>query len=186
MSLVSEGTYRRNTTVVKTAVLSIRKGKPQAVIMIGAYRPCAEFIKVARMVKLDSLFVNISFVGSKALARELGDAAEGVMISQVVPFPWDDSVPLVARYQAALKDADADAGFVSLEGYMVGRLVVQALEKVSGDPTRQAFLDAVAATGSFDLGGVRLEYGAEDNQSMDQVFLTVIQSDHSFRPVQTL
>ncbi len=186
MELVSEGTYKRNTTAIKSAVLSIRKGKPQAVIMIGAYKPCAEFIKVAHKVKMDSVFVNISFVGSKALAKELGDAAEGVMISQVVPLPWDDSIPLVADYQTALKAADADAevGFVSLEGYMVGRLAIQALEKTPGEPTRQAFLDAIATTGTFDLGGVNLVYSAGDNQGMDQVFLTAIQPDHSFTPVQ--
>ena len=84
-----------------------------------------------------------------ALARELGEVAEGVMISQVVPFPWDNSIPLVAEYQTALKAADAHAevGFVSLEGYMVGRLVIQALEKAPGKLTRQAFLDGIASTG---------------------------------------
>ena len=55
-----------------------------------------------------------------------------MVVTQVVPFPWDTSVPLVARYQAALKTAnpDAEIGFVSLEGYMVGYFVVQALEKL--------------------------------------------------------
>ncbi len=87
MKLVAEGTFERNTVAVKGALLNIRKGEPEAVIMVGPYKPCAEFIKLARSVKLDAVFVNISFVGSNALAKELGNAGGGVVITQVVPFP---------------------------------------------------------------------------------------------------
>ena len=185
MKLVAEGTYQRNTVAVKTALLKIRKAKPDAVVMVGAYKPIAAFIKLARKVKMDAAFVNISFVGSRALSQELGDAGNGVIISQVVPFPWDTSVPLVKAYQAALKavDAKAEPGFVTLEGYMVGRLAVMALEKTGRDLSRQALLNAIWSQGSFDLGGVTLTYGATDNQGMDQVFMTHIKPDGSFEPI---
>ena len=188
MKLVSEGTYKRNTTAVKTAVLSIRKGKPEAVIMIGAYKPCAEFIKVSKRVRMDPIFLNVSFVGSKALAKELGKHGQGVVVTQVVPFPEDTSIPLVAQYRKALKASgpDAEPGFVSLEGYMVGRLVLQALEKLGGVVTRDGLLAIIARVGTFDLGGVTLTYGRDDNQGMDQVFLTVIESDGSFKAVKQL
>ncbi len=188
MKLVSEGTYKRNTTAVKTAVLSIRKGKPEAVIMIGAYKPCAEFIKVSKRVRMDPIFLNVSFVGSKALAKELGKHGQGVVVTQVVPFPEDTSIPLVAQYRKALKASgpDAEPGFVSLEGYMVGRLVLQALEKLGGVVTRDGLLATIARVGTFDLGGVTLTYGRDDNQGMDQVFLTVIESDGSFKAVKQL
>jgi ABC-type branched-subunit amino acid transport system substrate-binding protein len=154
--------------------------------MVGAYKPIAEFIKLARKVKMTSTFVNISFVGSDALAKELGPDGEGVVITQVVPFPWDESIPLVKQYQAAMKahDANAQPGFVSLEGYIVGRIAIAALEKVQGEVTRDAFLKAM--NGSFDLGGMTLTYGAGDNQGLDDVFLTVIQADGTFRAVQRL
>lgn len=188
MKLVSEGTYKRNTTAVKTAVLSIRKGKPEAVIMIGAYKPCAEFIKVSKRVRMDPIFLNVSFVGSKALAKELGKHGQGVVVTQVVPFPEDTSIPLVAQYRKALKASgpDAEPGFVSLEGYMVGRLVLQALEKLGAVVTREGLLATIARVGTFDLGGVTLTYGKNDNQGMDQVFLTVIESDGSFKAVKQL
>jgi ABC-type branched-subunit amino acid transport system substrate-binding protein len=187
MALVAEGTYERNTTAVKSAVLAIKKGNPQAVIMIGAYKPCTEFIKLSRQVKMEAVFVNISFVGSNALAKELGEAGEGVVVTQVVPFPGDTSIPLVAAYHQALKlvDPKAEPGFVSLEGYMAGRLVFAALERVEGEPTRQSLLKALSA-GTFDLGGAKLAYGPTDNQGMDEVFLTVIQKDGSFKPVKSL
>lgn len=188
MKLVAEGTFERNTTAVKTALLAIRKADPEAVVMVGPYKPCAEFIKLAHRLKLDPVFVNISFVGANALAKELGEDGKGVVVTQVVPFPGDTSIPLVARYQKALKAANPDAqiGFVSLEGYIVGRLVIEALGKVNGPVTRAGLLSTFKEVGTFDLGGIILYYGPDDNQGMDQVFLTVIQADGSFKPVDRL
>ncbi len=188
MALVAEGTYVRNTTAVKTALLTIRKAAPQAVGMVGTYAACAEFIRLARRLGLDAVFVNISFVGSNSLAKELGSDGKGVVISQVVPFPGDATVPVVARYQKALKAAapEAEFGFVSLEGYLVGRLVAEALSSLDGPVTRAGLLTAIKERGTFDLGGITLTYGPNKNQGMDRVFLTVIQADGSIRAVDRL
>ena len=188
MSLVAEGTYKRNTTAVKSAVLKIRKAKPDSVVMVGAYKPIAAFIKLAKKIGIDATFVNISFVGSKALAEELGDDGAGVVVTQVVPFPWDRSIPVVAQYHEALRavSPDAEPGFVSLEGYLVGRLTIAVLEKMGGRFSRQAFMKTVSALGRFSLDGVELAFGPDDNQGSDDVFLTVIQPDGSFRAVSRL
>jgi len=188
MQLAGEGTFERNTVAVKTALLAIKKAEPHAVIMISPYKPAAEFIKLAKQIKLDVTFVNISFVGSDALAKELGPVGAGVAITQVVPFPKDAAIPVVGRYQASLKASapDAQPGFVSLEGYLVGRAIIAALEKVSGDPTRQALIEAVQKAGTLDLDGFKLVYSPSNNRGSDQVFLTVIQPDGSFKAVDRL
>jgi ABC-type branched-subunit amino acid transport system substrate-binding protein len=188
MSLVASGTFRRNTTAVKSALLEIMKANPEAVVTVGPYKPVAEFIKLARQAKMDAIFVAISFVGSDALAQEMGNKGAGVIVSQVVPFPGDKSLPVVASYQTALAalDPEAKPGFVSLEGYLVGRLVIEALKRVPGEPTREALLDAVTYTGAFDLDGMELTYGPENNQGMNEVFFTVLQADGSFKPVTRL
>jgi ABC-type branched-subunit amino acid transport system substrate-binding protein len=185
---VAEGTYMRGTTAVKRALLAIRKGSPQAVVMVGAYKPCAEFIKLAHTIKLDTIFVNISFVGSKALAEELGQDGKGVVVTQVVPLPDDVDIPLVARYQRAMKATNpyAKVGFVSLEGYIVGRLTVEALNRLGNPVTRAGLLSTIRDVGVFDLDGVTLSYGPDDNQGMDRVFVTVIQQDGSFKAVDGL
>jgi ABC-type branched-subunit amino acid transport system substrate-binding protein len=110
------------------------------------------------------------------------------VITQVVPFPKDAAITVVGRYQAALKASapDAQPGFVSLEGYLVGRAIIAALEKVNGDPTRQALIEAVQKAGTFDLGGFSLAYSPSSNRGSDQVFLTVIQADGSFKAVDHL
>jgi branched-chain amino acid transport system substrate-binding protein len=188
MQLAGEGTFERNTVAVKAALLAIKKAEPHAVIMISPYKPAAEFIKLAKQIKFDPTFVNISFVGSDALAKELGPVGAGVVITQVVPFPKDAAIPVVGRYHASLKATapDAQPGFVSLEGYLVGRAIIAALEKVNGEPTRQALVEAVQKAGSFDLGGFALSYSATSNRGSNQVFLTVIQPDGSFKAVTRL
>lgn len=187
MALVAEGTFKRNTIAIKSALLEIMKGQPEAVVTVGPYKPIAEFIKLARQLKVDATFVAISFVGSDSLAQELGNQGAGVVVSQVVPFPRDKSLPVVTSYQAALAAANPNAkpGFVSLEGYLVGQLVIEALKRVQGDLTREAFLDAIESA-PFDLGGVRLSFSATQNQGSNQVYFTVLQADGSFRPVTRL
>ena len=187
MALAAEGAYVRNTTAVKRALLEIREGNPQAVIIIGAYQPAATFIKWARRIGLDAVFVNISFVGSNALLNELGSDGEGVVVTQVVPFPRDTSVPVVARYHEALAavDASASPGFVSLEGYLAGLLIMEGLDRTGPEPTRESFLRTLQEAGPIDLGGFAVEYGVRDNQGSDRVFLTSIQAGQ-FQAMQRL
>ncbi|MGB8277232.1 MAG: ABC transporter substrate-binding protein [Methylovirgula sp.] len=186
MNLVAEATFERNTTAVKLALLTIRQAKPEAVILIGPYKPCAAFIRLARQLQMNTFFATISFVGSDRLAKELGAEGAEVVVTQVVPFPEDASMPFVARYHHALAafDPRAAPGFVSLEGYLVGRLVVAALEKIPGEPTRRALLDTIF-NNSFDFLAMRLTYRPNDNRGSDAVFLTMIQSDGKFKPIKT-
>lgn len=188
MQLVAEGTYPRNTVAVKGALLSIRKSKPDAVVMVGAYKPIAEFVTLAKKMRFKSTFVTISFVGSKALAEKLGGLGEGLVITQVVPFYNNTDIPLVQSYVKALESFNKriEPGFVSLEGYMVGRLVIESLESAGRDVSRAKLLSAIKQQGEFDLGGVELTYGPTDNQGMDKVYLSVIQKDGSFQYVENL
>jgi ABC-type branched-subunit amino acid transport system substrate-binding protein len=151
--------------------------------MVGAYKPCAALIKLAHKLEFSPVFVNISFVGASALAKELGPDGRGVVVSQVVPFPWDTSLKVVADYQAAIKTAP---DFVSLEGYLVGRLAIAALEKLGPAPTRDGLIKAIKETGKFDIGGLTMTFGPSKNEGLDEVFLTVIQPDGSFKAVDKL
>ena len=188
LELAGVGTYPRNTTAVKTALLDLSHSRPEAVVIIGAYRPVAAFIRWARLLGFDPVFINISFVGSNALANELGEAGNGVLVTQVVPFPGDDSIPIVSDYQNALAAyaPESEPGFVSLEGYIVGRFVVEALDRAGPDLTRNGFINAVTLTGVHDLGGFELEFGPIDNQGSDRVFLTEIGPDGHYHPIERL
>ncbi|HKY94897.1 MAG TPA: ABC transporter substrate-binding protein [Kiloniellales bacterium] len=180
LEVVSQGVYPRNTTAVKRALLAIRQGDPEAVVIVGTYAPSAAFTLWARKLGLPVLFVNLSFVGSEALAQALvehapdGAAVADTYISQVVPPPDGETLPLLAQYRAAI---GGDTSFISLEGYIAGRLAIAVLQAIEGEPTREAFLASLQRIGSFDLGGFALRYGPGDNQGSDAVFLTAVEAD---------
>ena len=163
---VAIGLYPRNTTAVKTALLDLREGAPEAVIMIGAYEPMAALIKWGRTTGFDPVFLNVSFVGSNALARELGTDGAGVVVTQVVPFPDDDSLPLIAAYKRALAvyAPDAVPGFVSLEGYLAGRLAIAGLDSCGPAVDRACFVNALLGADAIDIDGFELSFGENDNQ----------------------
>ena len=182
------GVYPRNTQAVKTSLLDLQQGNPEAIIMIGAYRPVATLIAWARHIGLDVVFMTVSFVGSNALAEELGPNGIGIYVTQVVPFPTDGSVAIVAAYLKALAAYSPDAvpGFVSLEGYMAGRLAIAGLERCGQEVDRACFLNGLRSADVIDLDGFQLRYGPLDNQGSDEIFLTVIGSDGTYHPVTTL
>ena len=109
-------------------------------------------------------------------------------MTQVVPFPEDSSIPVVADYHRALEALapESEPGFVSLEGYIVGRFVVEAVDRAGPDLTRNGFINAVTLTGLHDLGGFELEFGPIDNQGSDRVFLTEIGPDGRYRAIERL
>ncbi len=188
MEPVAVGLYPRNTLAVKTALLDLRREDPEAVIIIGAYQPVGTFIAWARYVGLDAVFMTVSFVGSNALAEQLGPYGTGVFVTQVVPFPTDDSIPIVTAYLRALSvyDPEAVPGFVSLEGYLAGRLAIAGLDGCGQQLTRACFLGILNHTNVISLNGFDLTYGENDNQGSDTVFLTVIGADGQYHPAETL
>ena len=187
MEPVAIGLYPRNTLAVRTALLDLQQGNPEAVVLVGAYQPVAALIKWARYLGEDWIFVTISFVGSNALAEELGPVGDGVFVTQVVPFPTDDSLPVVASYLDALEAHDPAAvpGFVSLEGYLAGRMAIAGLERCGRDLTRTCFLGEILRGEPVDIDGFKLSFADGGNQGSDAVFLTVI-SDGRYVPTDSM
>lgn len=180
LTLVSTGTYERNTVAVLGGMRDIYKSDPQAVVVVGAYAACVEFIKLSKLrCGDDILFSNISFVGASSLQKALGDFGRNVVVSQVVPLPWNSEIPLVREYVSALDTYQHGhkPDFTSFEGYIAGRLFAAIARKVQGELTRENFIKTMEATGRFDLGGVVLEFGPEDHQGMDTIHLTSIFPD---------
>ena len=186
---VSSGYYMRNTTAVKRAVFQIAEARPQAVIIIGAYAPAAEAIKRLRNeLEPDPVFMAVSFVGSEALSEELGDSGAGVYVTQVTPLPDNQNSQVVRNYRAALSAyaPDAEPGFVSLEGYLTGRMAIAGLELCGRDLTRSCFLTALRNAQTISIDDIRLRFGIGDNQGSDKVRLTVLGDDGNYREVSSI
>ncbi len=174
-------TYERNTTDVANAVSRVleRRGL-KAVIMVATYRAAARFIEQVRTQRPAMLFTNVSFVGSEALAEELVQLgprfAEGIIVTQVVPLPTSRSTA-VLRYQEALaRYAPGEKpDFVSLEGYVDGTLLVEALRRTGRSLTTEHLVQALENLHGLDLGlGTALSFGPSEHQGSHKVWGTVL------------
>jgi branched-chain amino acid transport system substrate-binding protein len=181
MKIHSQGTVERNTLKVEEAVGSINTSQPDAIVMVGAYAACAEFIRQMKKAGSGATFYNVSFVGSKALADALGKEGPGVAISQVVPFPWGMSVPVVKEYQQLAKKAGyADYNFSALEGFLSAKVMVEGLRRAGKQPTREGLVDALEKMNEVDLGGFFISYSPKNRAGSKFVDLTIIGREGKF------
>ena len=177
---IAHGRYERNTVAVEKALANLieHEPSPKAVIMVGAYAPCAAFIRLAREYKLEAIFLNVSFVGPTSLARSLGTAGEGVIVTQVVPH-FESDLPIVRDYRAALHACDSNAvpSFGSLEGYVATRIFCRAISGIGGTLTRRSVLESLEGLGTFDIGlGAPLHLTSVDHQACHRVWPTVLRN----------
>ncbi len=186
--LTEEVAYPRNTEAVKVAVLDLRRADVDAVVIIGAYKPAATMIRWAKRLGFDPYFINISFIGSSALAGELGSDGDGVYVTQVVPFPFSSELPVMSKYRAALAQVAPQSrpSFVSLEGYLAGRLAAEGVRLAGENLTRQGFLQALREADLINLDDFILDYGDGDNQGSDRVYLTRLDAFGTFHPVKNM
>lgn len=178
--------YERNTLAVEDALATLLYAdhEPRAIIMIGAYHPCAKFIQLAHAAGIKPMFLNVSFVGSDSLAAELGKLPAHVIVTQVVPHPLDAGVPIVREYQADARAANPSGApsVGELEGYISARILIAALERIGGTPTREGVIDALEGLGEFDIGlGEKLKLGPDLHQASHQVWPTQLR-DGAFVP----
>ena len=180
LKIHSTGTVERNTIKVEEAVKAIHHSQPDAIVMVSAYTSCAEFIRQMRKAGSGAIFYNVSFVGSKALADALGKEGYGVAISQVVPFPWARSVPVVKDYQQLAKKAGfPDYNFSAMEGFLTAKVVVEGLKRTGKDLTREKFVETMEKM-DVDLGGFHVSYSPKNHAGSKFVDLTIIGQEGKF------
>lgn len=176
------GTVERNTVDVAKAVQDIKAVSPDAIIMVSAYKSCGEFIRQARKAGSNAQFFNVSFVGSNALASDLGTAGSGVAISQVVPFPWSPSVAVVKEYQKTMAQfaPKSPYSFGSLEGYIAAKVFVEGLKRTGKELTRDKFIATLEKTNDLDVGGFHVSFAPNKHDASKYVDLTIIGKSGKF------
>ena len=172
---VATGTVERNSTDVDAALKAIMPARPEAIVQISAYKSCATFIRRARQMGFAGNFYNVSSVGTQALMDELGAMAKGVVVSQVMPFPYSPVSPIASDFLAALKGrAGMQPNYSAMEGFVAARVFVEALRRAGNAPTRENFINAVQGMRDVQLGGFSVDYGPRKNTGSRFVELTLL------------
>ncbi|MBZ0297419.1 MAG: ABC transporter substrate-binding protein [Anaerolineae bacterium] len=181
LEIAVKATIERNSSEVSAAVKQMNATGPQAVVMIGAYDGIAAFVKAMKQAGSNTEFHNVSFVGSISLAKALGADGAGVAISQVVPSPFDQTVPVVKEYQRLMKAAGKTSySFTSLEGYIAARVFIEGLKRTGKNLTREGFIDALEGMRNVNLDGFHIAFSPQNHQASTFVDMTMIARDGRF------
>jgi ABC-type branched-subunit amino acid transport system substrate-binding protein len=181
---VATATVERNTVDVAQAVKTIVPTRPDAVIQISAYKSCAAFIREARKAGYGGTFYNVSFVGTQALADELGSQGAGVVVSQVVPSPYNPARPITRDFLADIKRANGtvQANYSSMEGYIAARLLTEGLEhKPGGGLSRDSLIRGLEGLGRYSMNGFDLQMSSADHVASNFVELSMLTGDGRVR-----
>ena len=183
MKPVAMGTVERGSSDVAKAVKDILAAQPETIVQIGSYKACATFIRLARQAGFTGTFYNVSFVGTQALMDELGAMARGVVVSQVMPYPYSGGTPLAADYLAAMQAAGlrAPPSYSGIEGYVAARVFAEALRRAGRGATRESFLTAVQDMQNLNLNGLTLNFGPQRNTGSHFVEMTMLTDDGRVR-----
>ena len=178
-------TVERNSTDVKAAVDKLVPAMPDAVVQISAYGASAAFVRAARKAGFRGTFYNVSFVGTQALADELGKDGAGVVVSQVVPSPYQPSRQITREFLDAIKKAGdkVQPNYSSMEGFLAARIFTEGLRQAaaSGKISRDSFISGMEGLGSQVISGFPVSFGPNDHTASTFVEMSMLTGDGRVR-----
>ena len=180
---VAQATVERNSVEVAQAVKTLVAAGPDAVVQIGAYKACAAFIREARKAGYGGMFYNVSFVGTQALSDELGKEGAGVVVSQVMPSPYNPARAIAREFADALKAAGngVQANFSSMEGYLAAKLFAEGLRRAGSRPTRESLMAGLESIGRQSFGGFAVSFSPAHHVASSFVELSMLTGDGRVR-----
>ncbi len=180
---VALATVERNSIDVANAMKTLLSAKPDAIIQVSAYKSCAALIRDARKNGFGGQFFNVSFVGTKALSDELGKEASGVVVTQVVPSPFNGVAPIAREFQAAVAahGKNVSVNYSSFEGYLAAKMFADGLVRSGGRATREGLISGLEAIGRTDYGGFQISLSNRDHVASSFVEKSMLTGDGKVR-----
>lgn len=182
---VGTATVERNSEDVRAAVEALVPLKPDAIVQIGAYKACAAFVRAARKAGYGGTFHNVSFVGTQALADELGKDGAGVAVSQVMPSPYSAANGLTRDFVEAARKTGVkmQANYSSIEGFLAARVLTEGLRRVptTGRVTRDALITALESIERQSFGGFDVSFSPRNHVASKFVELSMLTGDGRIR-----
>jgi len=155
--------------------------KPNAIVLSATNTVAAKFITAYRATGAEARFYSFSFLNGQGLHQAIGDAAAGVVVSQVVPYPWNAALPLIAEYQAAMKKiGQKDFSYGSFEGYLNAKVLVEGLRRAGASPAPESVKKALESMNSHDLGGIFIKYSPTQHTGLTFSELSMIRRDGGY------
>jgi ABC-type branched-subunit amino acid transport system substrate-binding protein len=178
---VAIATVERNSVDVAKAVETLTAAAPDAIIQISAYKSCAAFIRAARKSGYGGGLYNVSFVGTQALADELGKDGAGVVVSQVMPSPYSQAKAIAREFTDAVKKSGGkvQANYSSMEGYLTAKILAEGIRR--GGKTRDALITGLESLSNQSFGGFSVNFSRNDHVASSFVEMSMLTGDGRVR-----
>lgn len=179
---VATATVERNSVDVAKAVETLTAAGPDAIVQISAYRSCAAFIRAARKASFGGTFFNVSFVGTQALADELGKEGAGVVVSQVMPSPYTMVRGIAREFADTIRKGGnkVQANYSSMEGYIGAKVMAEGLRR-TGKSGREGLITGLESLGNHSFGGFTVNFSRNDHVASSFVELSMLTGDGRVR-----
>jgi len=166
------GKVERNSLDVTQAAQTIKASGANAVAMGALYGACAKLVETLGAQGQAMMYCSVSTIVTTGLTRYLGAKAHGIGITQVMPDPWQDALPMVAEFHKAMALTNGEISYGALEGYINAQLILRGIAQCGDTLTWQRFVDALERR--HDLGGFALDFSSATHTGSKYVGLTVI------------
>ena len=181
LELLAEASIDNRSADVTQQIEQLRKTNPQVVLLISNAKAAAGFVNGARALGFRPTFVSLSNTSSASFIQDLGKAAEGVVVTQVMPSPHAGRVRVVSEFrEAAAQPPGVPVSHASLQGYVTAKFIHEAIRRAGPDVDRAGLVDAINRANTFDLGDFTLAYPRDSRQGSRLAELTVISRDGRF------
>jgi branched-chain amino acid transport system substrate-binding protein len=167
--------FKEDGSDIAQAVGPIAKLNPPAVLLLTLAGPAPKLVDAYLKSGAHTQFFALSIVATDVLYKAIGERARGIIVTQIVPFPWDRTIPVVREYQELLRTKGITEYSPSgMEGFVLAKALVEGLQAAGRNLTREGLLQAFEKMRDRDLGGVKLSYSANDHNGSHFVEITMI------------
>ncbi len=176
LKIVAEGQFTRNTEAFEDGLREIMKVKPRAVVLVGTAKVLAMFVKKAKSLSYNPIFINVSFVGTSSFLNEVGADGDNSYITQVVPHPEYSQATVVKNFREDMKaSGKSSITYGALEGYINALVLTEGLKAAGKDLNRDNFRKALESI-HLDLGGFNIAFSENNHQGSKKVYITKVHS----------
>ncbi len=167
--------FKEDGSDIPQAVAEMIKARPVAVMLLTLAGPAPRLVDEYLKAGGRAQFFALSIVATDVLSAKIGDKARGIVVTQIMPYPWDRSQPIVKEYQELMASKGVkEYSHSGVEGLVLARTLVEGLRGAGKDPTRRRLLDSLESMRDRNFGGYKLSYSPTEHNGSDFIEITMI------------
>ncbi|MBD3231882.1 ABC transporter substrate-binding protein [Candidatus Dependentiae bacterium] len=161
--------YNRFTMNIRRPADKLLNTDPKVIICIATSHPTVKLInRFFEKGDFGTTFVGID--STFLVADILKEKGARFFYTASVPDPKDTSVPIVKEYQENTKKFFPDEIFnsLSLTYYICAKIIVTAIQRISGLITKEKIIEQIEQMQNYDLGGFKINFDFKNRYAFGQ------------------